>query len=540
MHRILLLLIWITFLTLWLSKPSALAQNSIQKEIDSLLREANKNYFNDPKKAIKLGFMVEKLATSTEDYRKLQEAYTVLRNAYFYNGLMEEASYYSTKSFQLAEDKGFEKELFNAKVNQGSIWLMLGKYEKANEMLSETLHYMNQQPVQLSDSLYSATMSAILNNLAIVETNFSHWDKAKEYAERGLKIAKGNTKISQEYIRLLNNYADILQNLNRKGEGEEVLKEALKISRQIDSPIFEATTYYSLTKLYFRNSNIEQASITASKSLEIAKKKENLSIEGAIAALLYEEYKKLNMADSALKYRQIQEKTDSLSKFNSAKELMLKEELHNQFNKTIAKAKEEERNQRITFFLVVAFSIIVISVLVYFFLRALRTAKQSRLEKLTSDKLVDKITGEVEILESALEEKTTQLTTQYLKKLEKDKRIEELLQKLLSDATNSSQKTINLNSELKTIKNQNNLKEFEFIFSEVHSGFFAKLQRDFPTLTLNERRMCAMLKLQLTTKEISRITHQSVRSIEITRTRLRKKLNLTNQATRISDFLASY
>lgn len=540
MIRIHIRLILITTLTLWLGKPWVWAQKSVRQEIDSLLSEGNKNYLDNPKKAIEMGLKVAELANTTEDYKKLQEAYTLLRNAYFYNGLMEEASYYSNKSFQLAEDKGTEQEIIYAKVNQGAIWLMLGKFEKASDLLIEALHYMDQQPVQLSDSLYSASMTTILNNLTLVESNFSKWEKAKEYAERGLKIAKANSKISLEYIRLLNNYADILQNLNRKKEAEETLNEALQISKSINSPIFEATTYYSLTKLYFRNDRIEEAASTASKSFEIGKKNENFSIEGALATLLYEEYKKLNLPDSALKYRLIQEKTDSLSKFNAANELMLKEELQNQFNKTIEKAKQDESNERITFFFVVVFSIIVIIVLVYFFLKASKSAKQSNLEKLKPEKIASKIAGEVEIPESALKEKSAELTTQYLKKLEKDKSIEELLQKLLSEETSPSTKTTKLNAELKGIKNQNALKEFEFIFSEVHSGFFMRLQRDFPTLTLNERRMCAMLKLQLTSKEISQITHQSVRSIEITRTRLRKKLNLTNQATRISDFLASY
>jgi DNA-binding CsgD family transcriptional regulator len=59
-----------------------------------------------------------------------------------------------------------------------------------------------------------------------------------------------------------------------------------------------------------------------------------------------------------------------------------------------------------------------------------------------------------------------------------------------------------------------------------------------PELSLNERRLCAFLRLNMTTKEIASITGQSPRSIEVARTRLRKKLNLTNSDTSLTDFLS--
>jgi DNA-binding CsgD family transcriptional regulator len=64
--------------------------------------------------------------------------------------------------------------------------------------------------------------------------------------------------------------------------------------------------------------------------------------------------------------------------------------------------------------------------------------------------------------------------------------------------------------------------------------------RDFPTLTLNERRLCAFLKLQMTTKEIASLTGQSIRAVELARTRLRKKLQLTNSEINLYDFILNY
>ncbi|MBN1340023.1 MAG: hypothetical protein JXA03_11910, partial [Bacteroidales bacterium] len=76
-------------------------------------------------------------------------------------------------------------------------------------------------------------------------------------------------------------------------------------------------------------------------------------------------------------------------------------------------------------------------------------------------------------------------------------------------------------------------------FNEVHQGFFSTLSEKFPALTEKDIKMCALLRLNLTTKEISSITHQSVNSIQVARTRLRKKLNIDNTELNLVKFLTS-
>lgn len=80
-------------------------------------------------------------------------------------------------------------------------------------------------------------------------------------------------------------------------------------------------------------------------------------------------------------------------------------------------------------------------------------------------------------------------------------------------------------------------KEFEISFEQVHKSFFDKLTEDYPSLTPKDRRLCALLYLDLTTKEISQITGQSFKSIENARTRLRKKFDLTNEKVNLSTYL---
>lgn len=89
------------------------------------------------------------------------------------------------------------------------------------------------------------------------------------------------------------------------------------------------------------------------------------------------------------------------------------------------------------------------------------------------------------------------------------------------------------------IEHSNHWNDFEVRFTQVHQDFFDKLDSQFPGLSPNERRLCAFLKLNMTTKEIASITFQSVKSINVARTRLRKKLGLFNTSTNISSFLSS-
>jgi len=71
-----------------------------------------------------------------------------------------------------------------------------------------------------------------------------------------------------------------------------------------------------------------------------------------------------------------------------------------------------------------------------------------------------------------------------------------------------------------------NWNEFEAFFENVHPGFYQKIQSDFSNLSLNDRKLCALIKLNFSTKEISSITNHSVDAVKKAKTRLKAKLNL--------------
>ena len=82
--------------------------------------------------------------------------------------------------------------------------------------------------------------------------------------------------------------------------------------------------------------------------------------------------------------------------------------------------------------------------------------------------------------------------------------------------------------------------EFELRFARVHGDFLTLLAREHPDLTPAEKRTCALLFLQMSTKEISNLTGQTVRAVEQQRTRIRKKCGLTGSSTGLARYLLRY
>ncbi len=73
-------------------------------------------------------------------------------------------------------------------------------------------------------------------------------------------------------------------------------------------------------------------------------------------------------------------------------------------------------------------------------------------------------------------------------------------------------------------------------FDKVHSDFFVSLKEKHPTLTGNDLKLCAHLRMNLSTKEIAQLMNISVRGVEISRYRLRKKLGISSE-TNLFDYL---
>lgn len=80
---------------------------------------------------------------------------------------------------------------------------------------------------------------------------------------------------------------------------------------------------------------------------------------------------------------------------------------------------------------------------------------------------------------------------------------------------------------------------FQNNFDLIHKRFFRNLHEKYPELTTNDMKICALLRLNLNTKDIANFTHLSIRGVESVRYRLRKKLGIPTDKS-LTDFLIEF
>ena len=114
-------------------------------------------------------------------------------------------------------------------------------------------------------------------------------------------------------------------------------------------------------------------------------------------------------------------------------------------------------------------------------------------------------------------------TLQHLNKSEKESMDSQDLKKLLRSLSEEEK----LNDEWE---------QFSIHFNNVHGDFLIKLSEKYPILKAHELKLSAYLRMNLTSKEIAQLMSISVRGVEISRYRLRKKLNIPTE-TNLFQFL---
>ena len=86
------------------------------------------------------------------------------------------------------------------------------------------------------------------------------------------------------------------------------------------------------------------------------------------------------------------------------------------------------------------------------------------------------------------------------------------------------------------VKLDEDWEHFAHHFDQVHVNFLKNLREQFPQLSSNDYKLCAYLRMNLSTKEIAPLMNISVRGVEGSRYRLRRKINLPND-TNLTEFI---
>ncbi|MFZ9718745.1 MAG: ligand-binding sensor domain-containing protein, partial [Chitinophagaceae bacterium] len=105
---------------------------------------------------------------------------------------------------------------------------------------------------------------------------------------------------------------------------------------------------------------------------------------------------------------------------------------------------------------------------------------------------------------------------------------------------NDEQAITEIKKMIKSLNEDENIDEewenFTKHFDKVHGDFVVRLKDAHPNLSGNELKTCTYLRMNLSTKEIAQLMNISVRGVEISRYRLRKKLNIPSE-TSLFDYL---
>ncbi len=151
-----------------------------------------------------------------------------------------------------------------------------------------------------------------------------------------------------------------------------------------------------------------------------------------------------------------------------------------------------------------------------------------------------------ESLATEMQHKNKELANATMHLIQKNKTLTSLkndLNKLLKSIPADHPEKMSIQGLLKKVnrelKNEKHWELFNSYFDEVHQDFIARMKEEYEDLSPKELRLCAYLRMNLSTKEIAPLMNISVRGVEISRYRLRKKMNLDHEVN-LTEFLMAF
>ena len=182
-----------------------------------------------------------------------------------------------------------------------------------------------------------------------------------------------------------------------------------------------------------------------------------------------------------------------------------------------------EQEDRIWFLqkLLLIGTIIFIVIAVIFYVRYLKNRHQSQ-QKIAREKreLENKKNREL------VELKNKELAISALQLIEKDELLKQLKTSLTNKSTPPTESEVNKLFKSISVSNAQNWKQFEARFLSVNQVFFKKINSTYPKLTAGDLRLCALVRLNFSSKDISKLMGISNESVHTLRYRLRKKMGL--------------
>lgn len=456
----------------------------------------------------------------------------------------------------------------NDSIYKYDYYCVMSTYNELNGDIFKAILNLDKALTFLSDD-DNKNKSVLYNNLSLLYKSLNYYEKAEYYIEKAISI----TNESQLQLNTLNSLASIKMRLNKLEESESIYKKILEKSRIDNNQIMLAQVYTNLGNVFRRKKEFDKAldyyhmsdSISDSLGMDIGKfinqinrsevyldmgqYKEaeqaillaqklsdkfnipNFNVElFKLLSEIFEKNDKTALSDKYFRmYIQQKEKLggDQTKSYITEWELAKERERNLAINAEI-KLKVERKSNQLYFISLLLLVVLVSGIALYLFQKKKNVESQARLEK------------EKQKMSYELELKSKTLLADSLKSLTISSTKEVIfteLKKLIEELPKSHQsKFTKLLLDLKSETNTSFLDEFETRFTGVYDEFFDKLNKISSEISPTELKLCALMKLNLSTKEIAVLTNRTVGTIDNARSSIRKKLNL-DDSSNLQQFL---
>ena len=392
------------------------------------------------------------------------------------------------KAYQGFKELDLKENMAHAVSNIADIYLAQSKDSLAIQYYNEALRMLKE-----TGNLVDASLVYVA--LGDYEFNKGNYAKSLAYFNNGYDLiysqnAEYMGPRSRVLVMILGSLGRVHHQLGDRKKAIEYLQECLAMARQNHYLDWIEFSSLELSKVY-------ESVGSFAKALEYYK--------------TYEQY-----GDSILNESNVRKITQLEMQFDFDKKIKERE---------LEDAKKETAQQRKEFIYILFISMGVFIAVLGFLLYANQRNKTAKLELKRQN-----LNLEHEKLQQELEHRNKELATNVMYLLSKNEFITSTAEKLakakISFKKENQQLIQDIIRDLLLNSSKDVWKEFEVRFQEVHSEFYENLNKKFPDLTPNEKKICAFLRLNMSTKEISSITYQALRSINMARFRLRKKMGL--------------
>jgi tetratricopeptide (TPR) repeat protein len=395
--------------------------------------------------------------------------------------------------------------------------------EKRNQGDS-ALHYHYQALEILKQPIDSALHADIYENIGSIYEDQLELSKANYWFQRSMRINKSLQR-NEELAVNLNNLGDV----NRKsGEFVQALNysnQALALSKRIASPYQQRSAYRDLSKLYQDRGDILMSKLYLDSAYEITER--IYAEEGAQQIALLGSFYEIERKEKEIQLLEKGARIDSLRRWILLVFVgLVLVIVLGQWQKIKTNKRFMEKQNRV--------------------MEMEQAMLQMEIDniKLREQQLESEINNRAlqeQFLKRGLELLGQTLSGHTLQLIAKNKMLEDIQQSLLealkaegvekNKLLKATTKSIELN-----FKKDEDWKQFEHFFSQVHGSFYDGLKRILPDISAGEQRLCALLKLNIESKEIARVLGITPDSLRIARYRLRKRLGLEGDQS-LSQFL---